>query len=533
MNQRYHMLWVLIGAICYTLLFVTGIKRYTFGLFDHSFLLPILQHIEDPSSYPSDIMLQAASGYSSLFLHLLVWIKALFDCDYSIIFAVLYFLTVSLSFFVFGKLIIKAGASLLHVFAGFSLLAIYQYLPGGFELIPATFLLRTAALPLVLCALFFAFTKNSLISALCVAFATLIHPLSGLYTGLFIAVYIWISDSFKSTLTFGIAPVITIILLLLISPLKSDISFFPQKEWLSILFMRSSHHISPLSWSWELILRYVSLLLLFQLTQPSSVVQQLKKPMWVFSLMLSLVALSVYFIPIRFVIQLSPTRAFTLPMIISIFGLASAIGSSMRNNVLVAIALFVLIGNSLSFLNPWGYWVTGVAIALFVGAYFFKRMSLSLAPAIVICWFFGIWWKGYQLFPKFNYQSAQQTEWISLQTFVKNNTDKESLVIVPPETEGFRLNSLRSSYGDYKDGALVFYSLDYAKQWKKRMETLGVAFNAEGVNSDYKNLTYTELQRVFLESSEPFDAGYAIVYKNQYEGSHVLFETTNYALISL
>ncbi len=527
------MLWVLLGSICYTLLFVTGIKRYTFGLFDHSFLLPILQHIEDPSSYPADIMLQAASGYSSPFLHFLVGIKSLFNCDYSFIFAALYVLTISLSFFIFGRLIMATNVSLLNVFAGFSLLAIYQYLPGGFELIPATFLLRTAALPFVLCALYLAFTKSTLLSALCIAFTTLIHPLSGLYAGLFIAVYIWMSDSFKSTIKFSIAPFITIIILLLISPLKSDISFFPQKEWLSILFQRSSHHISPLSWNWELVLRYVSLLFLFQLTHPSSAVQQFKKPMWVFTLTLSLIALSVYFIPMRFVIQLSPTRAFTLPMVISLFGLASVIGSSMRNNAMVAIALFVLIGNSFSFLNPWGYWVTGIVITLFVGAYFFKHAPSSLGSVLIICWFFGIWYKGFELFPKFNYQSAQQAEWVSLQTFAKNNTVKKSLIIVPPETEGFRVESSRSSYGDFKDGALVFYSLAYAKQWKKRMLNLGVVFSGEHLSSNYKNLTYPELQAVYTESGKPFEAGYAVVYKDQYSGPEVLFETAHFAFISL
>lgn len=65
-----------------------------------------------------------------------------------------------------------------------------------------------------------------------------------------------------------------------------------------------------------------------------------------------------------------------------------------------------------------------------------------------------------------------QTSWTRLQKWVHENTDKDSLFIVPRHTRGFRLYSMRSIAGDWKDGAPSLFSRAYALKWYDRMKSL-------------------------------------------------------------
>ena len=56
-------------------------------------------------------------------------------------------------------------------------------------------------------------------------------------------------------------------------------------------------------------------------------------------------------------------------------------------------------------------------------------------------------------------------DWISLQKWVLQNTDKTAKFLVPPTQTGFRIFSQRSIVGDIKDGAVVIYSPNFAKHW--------------------------------------------------------------------
>ena len=69
--------------------------------------------------------------------------------------------------------------------------------------------------------------------------------------------------------------------------------------------------------------------------------------------------------------------------------------------------------------------------------------------------------------------TIQETSWIRLQKWANENTDKDSLFIVPRELAGFRIYSMRSTAGDWKDGAPGLFSIGYARKWNERMKSLG------------------------------------------------------------
>lgn len=72
-------------------------------------------------------------------------------------------------------------------------------------------------------------------------------------------------------------------------------------------------------------------------------------------------------------------------------------------------------------------------------------------------------------------ENAQNPNWLAVQEWAKQNSALEDLFIVPPllKTEGFRVESERSSYGDWKDGTAMFFNPAYGYEWYERMKRLG------------------------------------------------------------
>lgn len=64
--------------------------------------------------------------------------------------------------------------------------------------------------------------------------------------------------------------------------------------------------------------------------------------------------------------------------------------------------------------------------------------------------------------------------WLDLQTWARLNTPPGSVFLVPPGQEGFRVNSQRSSWGEWKDGMAVYLYPQFAATYIKRMAELGV-----------------------------------------------------------
>jgi hypothetical protein len=64
------------------------------------------------------------------------------------------------------------------------------------------------------------------------------------------------------------------------------------------------------------------------------------------------------------------------------------------------------------------------------------------------------------------------TPWRAVQIWLKVNTGKGDIVLIPPDTSGFRVWSKRNSVGDRKDGGPATFSEEFSREWGARMSDL-------------------------------------------------------------
>ncbi|MCW4033482.1 MAG: hypothetical protein NWF08_08865, partial [Candidatus Bathyarchaeota archaeon] len=112
-----------------------------------------------------------------------------------------------------------------------------------------------------------------------------------------------------------------------------------------------------------------------------------------------------------------------------------------------------------------------------------------------------------------------ENDWEAVQLWCKYNTPKDSLFIIPPRLEGFRVFSERSGIGDWKDGALSAYNPNYAIKWRDRMRDLNTWDDREGYNllkeSDFERLACKyNATNIIIEKPKKLDL--KLVYESEY-----------------
>ena len=91
--------------------------------------------------------------------------------------------------------------------------------------------------------------------------------------------------------------------------------------------------------------------------------------------------------------------------------------------------------------------------------------------------------------------NAQNKDWISAQLWAREHTQIDSVFITPPELEGFRIESERTTYAEYKDGTQMFFNPGFGKEWFARMQKLGFK-NPGTIRADYQKLSENDFQRI-------------------------------------
>ena len=66
----------------------------------------------------------------------------------------------------------------------------------------------------------------------------------------------------------------------------------------------------------------------------------------------------------------------------------------------------------------------------------------------------------------------ENNPWYRLQTWARDNTEPHAVFFTPPWMMGFRSFSLRSSFGEWKDGAPTLFNRAYAKAWRDKMSLM-------------------------------------------------------------
>ena len=114
-------------------------------------------------------------------------------------------------------------------------------------------------------------------------------------------------------------------------------------------------------------------------------------------------------------------------------------------------------------------WYYPILLSLLASSILFTRLVRSKAIQIALVLIFFLSIHGYRMMARPAFSDGQ---WLDVQYWAQKNTSIYCSFLVPFSSRGFRSVSERTITGDYKDGALSFYSQDFASEWKHRRDEL-------------------------------------------------------------
>jgi hypothetical protein len=94
--------------------------------------------------------------------------------------------------------------------------------------------------------------------------------------------------------------------------------------------------------------------------------------------------------------------------------------------------------------------------------------------------------------------------WHEIQRWAKSNTPQDAKFLIPPLPDGFRVFSERTSWVDWKDGNAMFTLPEYAAEWRRRLDAIGIRLvvgreDYAGKIQQYKEQSWERLLTVARE----------------------------------
>ncbi len=99
--------------------------------------------------------------------------------------------------------------------------------------------------------------------------------------------------------------------------------------------------------------------------------------------------------------------------------------------------------------------------------------GIGVAVVVVYSGLFALAAHSWKPRERFAIPGRNQDAWSSLQTWARLNTPKDAVFLVPTDVEGFRVLSDRSSWGEWKDGTVVYLYPPFADEYIRRMSEVG------------------------------------------------------------
>jgi hypothetical protein len=178
--------------------------------------------------------------------------------------------------------------------------------------------------------------------------------------------------------------------------------------------------------------------------------------------------------------------------------------------VLAILAAAITEVRLLSGLSSPGLIVALVAVVGFLAACGVDLPALGARPtklALAACWLVlmavavGSVPKGSRLWNPVIAPGPADLAWREVQQWAKANTRQDARFLVPPVPGGFRVLSERVSWGEWKDGSLIYTFPPLADEWIRRMRAIGVrpepfVGSYERMQNDYKEQSWVHLAGV-------------------------------------
>jgi len=529
---------ILVFAIASTL----SINQYRYGISDQSITIPFLKSFVSNDLYPNDYLLAQRSYYYTYLWNALGLLNKYLDVDVPTAFFLSYFISIYMTFLgvylIAITLFRKGGVAFLSLF--FLLFA--KGALAGAATLDRIFLTRVAVLPILLFSIYFFFKERYLLSFLLQGIGFLVHPLTTVYV-----IAIIFASSIVNLRYIGIRKFLLCITVLIVSAspiLIWKVLHFPASlnllytdpRWIELLRLRSAHHKFPFSWSKDAFFQSGLLIYLFFISwkhrpKPNYHRSVVTFTVTIFAMCIVGIIFS-EFVPLSIVLLFDFLRSVQFLVYLAMIYFANYFFTEIRSRESIfdkLVVTFVSIGIFYG-ATGWKYaYVAFLALGVFLIFYRFvyrrellpKYFVLALV-IIVLVLSSGAYLKrgGFSIY------NAQEGKWLDVQRWAKQNTNPEDVFIVTPTIEGFRVESDRTIYGDWKDGTLMNFNPGFGYEWFKRMEALGYK-KGISLKESFKNLTETDFvnltnevirndRKTFLVMFKERDTlNFTIVYRNE------------------
>lgn len=508
---------------------IIGINQYTYGLYNHYITIPFIKSVIDPSLYPNDYLIAEKKYFYTYFNSGCAWLVNILHISLPQLYFVLYCASFYATLIAFFKISLhlfpkKKVAYFSVIFLIFSFTTLAEM-----RTIESLFLERTLVLPLLLFAFYFFLRKKITAAYALCGIAFLFHPLSAVYAlaCLFMCTVFSLKEiGWKQiTVSLGVLAILAspVLLLKAQNPAPSLRLFHADPEWLELLRLRSAHHLFPTTWSPLLIVQSALFIVGFGLCRVHKPQAWEHKTVMLASAAVLLMCMGgtlfTEVLPMSIVLQFQLFRSFVFLIFFAIIYYANFFfeESKTKNNILQKTLVFLFFaavfysGNLAKYAS-----FLVIAIAIFPGYFiarsFFTNVSKFYLPALILL-VLALGAAAGLLRGGFTIQNKQEANWLQVQEWAKENTSKDAVFIVPPRLEGFRVESERTVYGDWKDGTQMFFNPLFGQEWMRRMKMLGYLDDNQ-LDETYSALTEQDFEKIKEELNNHTSA-YIVCYNEK------------------
>lgn len=508
---------LIVAAICLflTVVSVLSINQYQYGTGDQSITIPFLKQSVHPELFPDDYLLSQRPYYYTYLWDGLGVLSRVFDSHTPIMFFVVYFISLYASFLAIGLIAKLLFRKWEVVFLSLFFFLFSRGSLAGVATLDRELATRTVALPILLFAIYFYFKRQYYWSFVLQGIGFLIHPMTAAYVSVII---LFASVADLKRIGFGKLLSCYAILVILASPILIwKLLHSPQSlglisadlGWVELLKLRSAHHIFPFSWGLDTILPAVLLSAVFFISWRH-------KPEWehhriviaVTGTILLLCVIGVLFsemVPVAVVLNLQPLRSFQFLIFIAMIYFANFYVAEMQapgnlhRKIAAALMSLGILYKAQGWQHAYGLFLIASAVWIFLGSrrhpelWFRRAFPIGLVVMVLL-----LVVRFQTRLSRFSIYDAQESNWLDVQHWAKSNTGVDDLFIVPPTTEGFRVESERTVYGDWKDGTLMNFNPAFGLEWYRRMERLGYR-EGTSLEQGFKALTESEFRSIAEE----------------------------------
>ena len=527
---------------------VISTNQYQYGISDHAIIIPFLKSLLPWSNpiYPDDFLLAQSPFYYTYLWDLCSFLISTFNVSIPVLFFTSYCASV---FFIFlGNYLIaktlfqeRQVAFLSLFFLLFSIKTL-----GGSVTVDNIFLTRVAVLPVLIFSVYFFLREKYLPSFLLLGTGFLIHPMTAIY---FIVMqsaalllnlnYIGIKKSIFYLFTLLIVSSPILIWKFLHSPPSLNL-FHADTQWLEFLRLRSSHHIFPFSWSKTTFFHTGMVLFILFISwkyKPQAQHHRVIK-VFVLSILSMCLAGTLFseFIPVSVVLNIQLLRSFTFIYFLAAIYYSNFFVSELSSGKSVLYKLLIAF-MSIGIFYGAGMWKYAFAafflfsIVLIISRTATEKYLIYLLSALVFISAFGIYLRR----GNFTIGNRQEKQWIDVQQWAKANTTFSAAFIVPPYLEGFRIESQRTVYCDWKDGTLLNFNPQFGEEWFSRLEKLGYK-KGGSLQNGYENLTEKDFMDIAEElSAKNKDRSVLLVVNNDRDklGFHEVYRNDKFTIYKI